>query len=104
MDTYDLMNNANQSTDPAVIGATKVLQNSENQEIIVSMFQRFVGMECIIYMLGGVQFEATVKEVAPKWMIVKDNTDAENVLNVDYILRIREYPRNKNGKKKAVFV
>lgn len=26
------------------------------------------------------------------------------VLNLDFVIRIREYPRNKNGKKKAIVV
>ena len=60
----------------------------------------FIGKECILYVLDK-QFTGTVKEVTDGALLIENEGSAEAV-NLDFVLRIREYPRNKKGKKKSV--
>ncbi len=43
------------------------------------------------------------KEIGDSGLLV-DSYGAEEIINFDYIIRIREYPKNKKGKKKALIL
>ena len=63
---------------------------------------KFIEKECIIYSFDGShQYEGVIKEVTDGAILVEKDGKIE-VLNLDFVIRIREYPRNKNGKKKPV--
>ena len=68
-----------------------------------NLAKQFIGKECIIYTItsndGSVQ--GTIKEVSSGGMLVEDPFGQIQVVNLEYVTRIREYPRNKKGKKKA---
>ncbi len=63
--------------------------------------ERFIDKECLIYSFDGHQLEGVIKEVANGAILVEKNGGLEAV-NLDFIIRIREYPRNQKGKKKSV--
>ena len=42
-----------------------------------------------------------MKEVVDNAVVI-DRNGAESVVNLDYVIRLREYPTNKNGKRKTV--
>ena len=67
---------------------------------MVELAKRFVGKECIIYTFNS-QINGTIKEVSDG-AILLDSKGTEEAVNVDFIIRIREYPTKKNGKKKSV--
>lgn len=69
---------------------------------MVELAKQFIGKECIIYTLNN-QINGTITEVSDGAIAVESNNTKE-IVNLDYILRIREYPRNKNGKKKSVIL
>ena len=66
--------------------------------------KQFIGKECIIYTItsndGSVQ--GTIKDVASSGMLIEDAQGQLQAVNLEYVTRIREYPRNKKGKKKSV--
>ena len=63
---------------------------------------RFINKECLIYSFdGGRQFDGVIKEVTDGAILLEKDGKIE-ALNLDFVIRIREYPRNKNGKKKSV--
>ena len=63
---------------------------------------RFMDKECIIYSFdGGHQYEGIIKEVTDGAILIEKDGKQE-IINLDLVIRIREYPRNKNGKKKSV--
>ena len=85
--------------------AARRIVTSDKKEIRIKMkdmANKFIGKECIVYTLNS-QLTGTVKEVGEGALLLetKDSTEA---VNFDYILRLREYPRNKNGKKKSLVV
>lgn len=66
--------------------------------------KRFIGQECIIYTItsndGSVQ--GVVKEVTDSGMLIEKKTGELEIVNLEFVTRIREYPRKKNGKKQSV--
>ena len=64
--------------------------------------KRFIDKECIITSFdGNHSYEGVIKEVRDSAVLVEKNGTVEAV-NLDFVIRIREYPRNKKGKKKSV--
>lgn len=66
--------------------------------------ERFVGKECLIYSFDGShQFVGVIKEVTDGAILV-DKKGTVEAINLDFVMRIREYPRKKNGKKASVVI
>ena len=78
-------------------------QNKENSEM-KELAKRFIGEECIIYTItsndGSVQ--GVIKEIDDGGMVIEKKTGELEIINLDFVTRIREYPRKKNGRKKGV--
>lgn len=65
---------------------------------------KFINKECVIDSFDGShQYVGIIKEVTDGAILVEKDGKIE-VLNLDFVIRIREYPRNKNGKKKSVIL
>ena len=80
-------------------------QNKESNEM-KELAKRFIGEECIIYTItsndGSVQ--GVIKEIDDGGMVIEKNSGELEIINLDFVTRIREYPRKKNGKKKSIVV
>ena len=64
--------------------------------------ERFIGKECLIYAFdSNHQFMGIIKEVTDGAILVEKGGLLE-AINLDFVIRIREYPTNKNGKKKSI--
>lgn len=63
--------------------------------------EQFIGKECIVYILGTstTTIQGTIKAVNDG-AIFLERKDGVETVNLEYIVRIREFPRNANGKKK----
>ena len=64
--------------------------------------QNFIEKECIIYTFNS-QITGVIKQVNDGGILIENSGNTE-ALNFYFIVRIREYPRNKNGKKKSVVI
>ena len=72
--------------------------NNEMKELA----KRFMDKECLISSFdSGHQFEGIIREVSDSAILVEKNGTVE-AINLDFVIRIREYPKNKKGKKKSV--
>lgn len=72
--------------------------NTEMKELA----KRFIDKECLIYSFDSThQYEGTIKEVTDGAILVERDGKTE-AINLDFVIRIREYPLNKKGKKKSV--
>ena len=81
-----------------VIEKRKAGGNAEMKELA----KRFIDKECLISSFdSNHQFEGVIKEVSDTAILVEKNGALE-AINLDFVSRIREFPRNKNGKKKSV--
>lgn len=64
--------------------------------------KRFIDKECLISSFdSNHQFGGVIKEVSDSAILVEKNGTTE-AINLDFVIRIREFPRNKKGKKKSV--
>ena len=64
--------------------------------------ERFIEKECLIYSFdSNHQYEGIIKEVTDGAILVENDGKLE-AINLDFVIRIREYPKNKKGKKKSV--
>ena len=64
--------------------------------------ERFIDKDCVIYsFIDNQQFTGIIKEVTDGAILVEKDGKLE-AINLDFVIRIREYPLNKNGKKKSV--
>ncbi len=64
--------------------------------------KRFIDKECLITAFdSNHQFEGVIKEVSDSAILV-EKKEAVEAINLDFVIRIREYPKNKRGKKKSV--
>ena len=65
--------------------------------------KRFVGKECIITTMNET-VTGVIESVEDNWIVVATGKNATNteIISIDYISRLREYPRTKNGNKKMI--
>lgn len=77
-------------------------KSSEEKERMVELAKKFIDKECIVYTFNS-QLTGTVKEVGDTGIIL-DKSGCLEAVNLDFVVRIREYPRNKKGKKKSVIL
>ena len=77
-------------------------KKTEGNTEMLELAKRFIGKECLIYTFNA-QMDGTVREVS-EGAILLDRKGTLEAVNLDYIVRIREYPRAKSGKKKSVIL
>lgn len=94
----------NQKKRLAVIKHIKNKKYNKENNAMKELAKQFIGKECIIYTVTGTDsvIKGTVKEVTDGGIVVekKDGTEA---VNLEYVTRIREWPRNSKGKKRQIF-
>ena len=79
-------------------------RKTEDREKMTELAKRFINKECIIYAFdSGHQFTGTIKEVRNGAVLIEKDGKLE-AINLDFVIRIREYPTNKKGKKKSVIL
>ena len=62
----------------------------------------FIDKECLISSFDGNHgYVGIIKEVTDGAILVEKDGNVE-AINLDFVISIREYPRKKKGKKKAV--
>lgn len=66
------------------------------------MIERFIGKDCLINLGSGGTADGIVKSVSEGWVELEGQDGNIQAVNTDYICRIREYPKNRNGKRKVV--
>ncbi|MGB4588533.1 MAG: hypothetical protein WBI17_04775 [Clostridiaceae bacterium] len=64
------------------------------------VIRNFIGKDCIITTFQT-QVNGIIESIEDNWVILRVGNQIE-IVNIDYISRIREYPLKKNGKKKMI--
>ena len=79
-------------------------RKTEDKTNMLELAKRFIGKECILYAFdSNHQFEGTIREVSNGAVLIEKDDKLE-AINLDFVIRIREYPRNKKGKKKSLVI
>ena len=67
-----------------------------------ALAEKFIGKDCVIYSFDSShQFDGVIKEVTDGAILIEKDGKLE-AINLDFVIRIREYPLNKKGKKVSV--
>ena len=79
------------------------IQNKENC-VMKELAKRFIEEECIIYTItsNDGSLQGVIKEMDDGGMVIEKKTGELEIINLDFVTRIRQYPRKKNGKKKEI--
>lgn len=86
----------------AVKQILKRKKQTKEHRIMNELAKRFIGQECIIYTINDGSVQGVIKEVSDSGMIIEKETGELEIVNLEFVTRIREYPRKKNGKKQSV--
>ena len=78
-------------------------KNKEKFKKMQELAKRFIGKECIVYTYDSAQLTGIVKEAFDGALVIEKD-GSEEIVNLDFVIRIREYPKKKNGKKKSVVI
>lgn len=68
---------------------------------MVELAKRFIDKDCIIYSFDGSQQYGTIKEVTDNAILIEEKGELIAV-NLEFIAKIKEYPKNKKGKRKSI--
>lgn len=74
------------------------LKNNMNE-----LLQNFIEKDCIIYCVNNTSVDGIIKEVKENAVLI-ETRDGLQLINTDFITRVREYPKNKNGKRKGFLI
>ncbi|MCD8026249.1 MAG: hypothetical protein LUF33_04815 [Clostridiales bacterium] len=75
----------------------------EDKAAMVALAKNFIGKDCMVYTLDCGVYTGIIKEVTDGGILLEGKKGTE-VINIDYVKRLREYPRNKKGKRKSIVV
>lgn len=72
-----------------------------NVKNMKELIKTYLKKDCIIYTMMNTQVTGTIESIEDNWIKIKSATTSE-IVNLDYVARIREYPITKKGKRKSV--
>lgn len=80
-------------------------RNHKNKEMsqMKELAEKFIGKECLVYTIVSDtnSVNGTVKEVTDNGLLIEYKGELQAV-NLEYVTKIKEWPRNSKGKKKNV--
>ena len=83
-----------------------IKNRKKEAEAMEALAKQFTGKECIIYTINSNDgsIAGIIREVSGGGMLIEDARGQLQAVNLEYVTRIREYPRNKKGKKESVIL
>ena len=63
--------------------------------------ERFIGKDVMINTVASGTYDGILKEIVDN-AVVLEKDGKETIVNLDYVIRLREYPKNKHGKRKSL--
>lgn len=81
-------------------------QKRQNEEILAmkELARQFIGEKCIIYTItsNDSTIQGVIKKIDENGMIIERNSGELEIINLDFVTRIRQYPKKKNGRRKGI--
>ena len=78
------------------------LKRKKGGNVMNELIKSYIGKEIIVWTNWSSGVSGTATRIEENWLEIQDKKGNLKLLNTDYISRIQEYPKNKNGKKKAI--
>ena len=77
-----------------------VRKKRKGEKHMAAMVEEYIGKDCLVYTLNS-QVSGVIREVRDGWLRIDNGKDCD-VINLDFVIRVREYPKNKKGKRVSV--
>ncbi len=87
----------------AMVSKRNRIKRRKGENAMNELIKSYIGKEVIIWAGSSSGVTGTITKIEENWVELEDKYGTQ-ILNTDYISRIQEYPRNKNGRKKTVIV
>lgn len=87
----------------AMVSKRNRVKRRKGESTMNELIRSYIGKEVIIWASSSSGVTGTLTKIEENWVELEDKYGTQ-ILNTDYISRIQEYPRNKNGRKKTVIV
>lgn len=91
-----------QSRDRKFYMARVAMRKRRSASVMSAMVEAYIGKDCIVYTLNS-QVSGVIKQVSDGWLLIDNGKDCDAV-NLDFVIRVREYPKNKKGKRASIVV
>ena len=88
----------------AMISKRNRVKRRKGESTRNELIKNYIGQEISVWAGNSSGVTGTATRIEENWLEIEDKNGNKQLLNTDYISRIQEYPRNKNGRKKAVIV
>lgn len=80
-------------------------KNKKETTYMLELAKQFIGQDCIIYFLGSSTVSGVIKEISENGnAILIENGKDVDLVNLEFVTRIRKYPLNKKGKRKELIL
>lgn len=90
------------------IAAVKIQQKKrmkrKDRSAMNEIIKNYIGKDCIIYNMNGEQITGIITSAVDGWITVQEPSKEDvQAINLDYVIRVREFPYDKNGKRKSFY-
>lgn len=90
------------------IAAVKIQQKKrmkrKDRSAMNEIIKNYIGKDCIIYNMNGEQITGIITSAVDGWITVQEPSKEDvQAINLDYVTRVREFPYDKNGKRKNFY-
>lgn len=66
------------------------------------LVKEYIGKDVILTTVDGTAADGVLESVSDEWAMVKSFKGEKNIaVNLNFVTRVREYPKNKKGKRAA---
>ena len=83
-----------------------IRKKHKKKEIIAmnKIVMDYIGKECLVYTINNTSVSGVVESVEDSWVTIRSfDGQSTEAVNIEYVTRIREYPKSKKGKRKAIW-
>lgn len=89
----------------AVIASRLKKRKSEEIFEMRSLAEKFIGEECLVYTIASETscVKGKIVEITDSGILI-ENGGNKQAVNLEFVTRIREWPKNARGKKKTTFL
>ena len=84
-----------------IIKKSRLKKSKGEASQMLELAKRFIDKDCIIVFYDGTNASGIIKEVTDNAMLVEEKGELI-AINLEFVAKIKEFPKNKNGKRKSV--
>ena len=84
-----------------IIKKSRLKKSKGEASKMLELAKRFIDKDCIIVFYDGTNASGIIKEVTDNAMLVEEKGELI-AINLEFVAKIKEFPKNKNGKRKSV--